>query len=60
MKHKQTKHPGFETVAREIAKKQGIPLEQARAILAAKARKATKAAVANNPRLLNVKRGKNR
>jgi hypothetical protein len=49
------KHRGFETVAREIAGKQGIALSRARAILAAGARKASPAAKRKNPRLLKVK-----
>jgi len=46
---------GFENVAREIARKQGISLERARAILAARTRKASKAAKRKNPKLKRVK-----
>lgn len=46
---------GFENVAREIARKQGIPLERAKAILAAKTRSASPAAKAKNPNLRKVK-----
>ena len=54
-------HPGFAKVAAGIAKKQGISKERAGAILAAGARKASKAAVKANPRLKKVsgvKKGK--
>jgi hypothetical protein len=48
------KHPGFKAVQKKIAAKQGIPMERAGAILAAGARKASKKAVAANPRLKKV------
>lgn len=54
-------HPGFKAVQKQIAKKQGIGMERAGAILAAGARKAGKKAVAANPRLkrvTGVKKGK--
>lgn len=54
-------HPGFKAVQTQIAKKQGVSKERAGAILAAGARKASKKAVAANPRLKRVsgvKRGK--
>jgi len=54
-------HPGFKAVASSIAKKQGISKQSASAILAAGARKASKAAVKANPRLKKisgVKKGK--
>lgn len=54
-------HPGFKAVQKQIAKKQGIGMERAGAILAAGARKASKKAVAVNPRLkrvTGVKKGK--
>lgn len=54
-KRKTTKHPGFERVARQIARKQGISMERARAILAARTRKASPAAKRRNPRLKRVK-----
>ena len=55
------KHPGFKKVAASIAKKQGISVERASAIVAAGARKASKKAVKANPRLKRVsgvKKGK--
>ena len=54
-------HPGFKAVQAKIAKKQGVSKERAGAILAAGARKASKKAVAANPRLKKVsgvKKGK--
>lgn len=49
------KHPGFKAVQAGIAKKQGISMERAGAILAAGARKASPKAVKANPRLKRVK-----
>jgi hypothetical protein len=49
------KHPGFKAVAKKIAAKQGVSKERAGAILAAGARKASKAAVKANPNLKKVK-----
>jgi len=54
-------HPGFKAVASGIAKKQGISIERASAIVAAGARKASPAAIKANPRLKKVsgvKKGK--
>jgi hypothetical protein len=54
-------HPGFKAVQAKIAKKQGVSKERAGAILAAGARKASKKAIAANPRLKKVsgvKKGK--
>ena len=48
-------HPGFKAVQKKIAAKQGVPMERAGAILAAGARKASKAAVKANPNLKKVK-----
>ena len=48
-------HPGFKAVQAKIAKKQGISKERAGAILAAGARKASKAAVKANPNRKKVK-----
>lgn len=48
------KHPGFKAVASSIAKKQGIPVERANAILEAGARKAGAKAVKANPALKKV------
>lgn len=50
-----SKHPGFEAVARKIAAKQGIPLDRARAELAAGTRRASPAAKRRNPNLKRVK-----
>lgn len=47
-------HPGFKAVAAKIAKKQGVSKKAAGAIVAAGARKASKAAVKANPRLKKV------
>ena len=58
---KKMAHPGFKRVQAQIAKKQGIGMERAGAILAAGARKAGKQAVRANPRLKRVsgvKKGK--
>ena len=55
------KHRGFKAVQKEISQKQGVSMERAGAILAAGARKASKKAVAANPRLkrvTGVKKGK--
>lgn len=52
---------GFKNVQKSIAKKQGIPMERAGAILAAGARKASPAAIKKNPALKKVsgvKKGK--
>ena len=46
---------GFEANARRIAKKRGVSLERARAILAAATRRASPAAKKRNPRLKRVK-----
>jgi hypothetical protein len=50
----KAKHPGFKKVAQTIAKKQGVSMERASAIVAAGARKASKKAVKANPRLKKV------
>jgi hypothetical protein len=47
-------HPGFKAVQKQIAKKQGVGMERAGAILAAGARKAGRKAVKANPRLKRV------
>ena len=46
---------GFKAAQKSIAKKQGIPMKNAGAILAAGARKATPAAKKANPNLAKVK-----
>lgn len=54
-------HPGFKAVQKQIAKKQGVSMERAGAILASGARKASPSAVKSNPRLKKVsgvKKGK--
>jgi len=48
-------HPGFKSVAKGIAKKEGIPMKNAGAILASAARNASPAAKKANPRLNKVK-----
>lgn len=49
------KHPGFKAVQKKIAKKQGVSMESAGAILASSSRKASAAAKKKNPRLKRVK-----
>jgi hypothetical protein len=49
------KHPGFKATQKKIAARQGLSMESAGAILAAGARKASKKAVAKNPRLKRVR-----
>jgi hypothetical protein len=49
------KHPGFEKVQEEIARKSGVSKESAGAILAASSRKASPAAKKKNPNLKKVK-----
>ena len=57
-KVKHTKaHPGFDATARKIARKEGVSMERARAILAAGTRRASAGAKRANPRLKRV-RGK--
>lgn len=48
------KHPGFKAVQKGIAKKQGVSMERAGAILAAGARNASPAAKKANPNLKKV------
>lgn len=48
------KHPGFKAVASGIAKKQGIPVSNAKAIVAATSRRASEKAKAANPMLKKV------
>lgn len=52
-------HPGFKAVQKSIASRQGIPMENAGAILANSSRSASPAAKRKNPRLNRVK-GSNR
>jgi hypothetical protein len=51
---KSKKHPGFKAVQKKVAARQGVSMERAGAIVAAGARKASKAAVKANPRLKRV------
>ncbi len=48
------KHPGFQSVQAGIAKREGIPMKNAGAILANSSRNASAAAKRNNPRLKKV------
>ena len=48
-------HPGFKAVQKKIAKKQGVSMESAGAILASSSRKASPAAKKKNPNLKKVK-----
>ncbi len=48
------KHMGFKAAAASVAKKEGLPMNRANAIIAAGARKASPAAVKANPRLKKV------
>lgn len=50
-----TKHPGFKSVQRSIARKQGVSMKSAGAILASSTRKASSAVKRANPRLKRVK-----
>ena len=49
------KHPGFKSVQKSIARKEGVSMKQAGAILASATRKASPAAKRANPRLKRVK-----
>lgn len=49
------KHPGFKAVQAKIAKKEGIPMKNAGAILAKSTRDASPAAKKANPNLKRVK-----
>ena len=52
---KSKAHPGFKAVQKKIARKSGVSMERAGAILAASSRGASKAAKKKNPRLKRVK-----
>lgn len=52
--HHTKAHPGFESVANKIAKKEGVSKESAQAIVAASSRHASKSAKKHNPRLKKV------
>ena len=49
------KHPGFKSVQAAIAKKKGVSMERAGAILASSTRKASASAKKKNQRLKRVK-----
>lgn len=51
---KSKAHPGFKAVQARIAKKQGVSMESAGAILASASRKASPAAKVKNPALKRV------
>lgn len=48
---------GFDNNARQIARKEGVPMDRAKGILAASTRKASPAAKKANPRLKRVSGG---
>lgn len=50
-----TKHPGFKAVQQKIARKQGVSMKQAGAILASATRKASPSAKRANPKLRKVR-----
>lgn len=50
-----TKHPGFKAVQKSIARKEGVSMKAAGAILASASRNASPAAKRANPRLKRVK-----
>lgn len=54
MVKKTSAHPGFESVAKKIAAKEGLSEDRASAILASQTRKASPAAKKKNPRLKRV------
>lgn len=51
----KSKHPGFKSVQKSIARKEGVSMKQAGAILASASRKASPAAKRANPRLKKVR-----
>ena len=48
-------HPGFKNVAKKIARKGGMSMHEASAVLAKRTREASASAKAHNPRLKRVK-----
>lgn len=50
-----TKHPGFKAVQKQIARKEGVSMKAAGAILASASRNASQSAKRANPRLKKVK-----
>ena len=53
--HMSKEHPGFKAVAAKVSRKEGIPMKNAAAIIAASSRNASAKAKAANPRLNRVK-----
>lgn len=49
------KHPGFKSVQKSIASREGVSMKRAGAMLAAGTRRAGASAVRRNPRLKKVK-----
>lgn len=47
-------HPGFKGAAKSVAKKEGIPMKNARAIIGAASHNASAKAIKENPRLKHV------
>ena len=52
---KEKKGMGFKAAAKNVAKKEGVPMDRAKAIIAASTRKASPKAKAANPNLNKVK-----
>ena len=50
-----TKHPGFKSVQKSIARREGVSMKSAGAILASASRKASPAAKRKNPNLRKVR-----
>ena len=50
-----TKHPGFKAVQKQIARKEGVSMKAAGAILASASRKASPSAKRANPNLRKVR-----
>lgn len=53
-KRKPKRHPGFHTIARQIARRQHLSIARASAILAARTRHSSSIAKRRNPRLRRV------
>ncbi len=49
-----SKGMGFNAAAKSVASKEGLPMDRAKAVIAAGARKASPAAKAKNPKLKKV------
>lgn len=52
---KSAKHPGFKAVQKQIARKEGVSMKAAGAILASASRKASPSAKRANPKLKKIK-----